>query len=251
MYGYEAASDWTRRRKRRRRLFLVGIIVLLVLLANLVVIASMESPELSVQSMSVDRIDIPSGRLYVSLYLAVFNTNRMESTLSGVEGEISSGGMVLDEFEFDEPVTIAPYTNLTVHYRIVVDNVPLPLPNPVLTVEGKARVKSWIQWVTYSFRHSIPLTHSPDQDNQPPSADIDSPRFARRDRPATFDGTASFDPDGKVVGWAWDFGDGHHGEGPVVEHAFLTAGLFEVSLTVVDQMGERGRTSVEICVLPI
>jgi hypothetical protein len=251
VYDYQATLEETRRRRRRRWIFIVSVIVLVILLANLVALARMESPELTIQSMSVDRIDIAHDRLYISLYLSVFNLNNVDSYLSGVEGTVSSGGVKLDDFNFDEVVVIGSNVNLTVEYTIQVDDAPLPLANPVLTVEGKARVRSWIQGITYSFTHSIPLTHSPDLDNSPPVANIDGPLFARRDRPAVFDGTNSFDPDGKVVGWSWDFGDGRHSEGARVEHNFLSQGVYQVQLTVVDQMGERGRTSIEIRVLPI
>ncbi len=251
MYDYQAALEETRTRRRRRRILIVSIIVLVILLANLVVLARMDSPELTIQSMSVDRIDITNDRLYISMYLSVFNLNNVDALLSGVEGTVSSGGVKLDDFRFDEVVVVDANVNLTVPYTIRVDDAPLPLANPVLTVEGKARVRSWIQGITYHFTHSIPLTHSPDLDNQPPVADIDGPRFARRDRPAVFDGMNSYDPDGKVVGWSWDFGDGHHTEGARVEHNFLTQGVYQVYLTVVDQMGERGRTSIEIRVFPI
>ncbi len=240
-----------RRHRRRRRIFIASLIVLLVLLANLVVLASMDSPELSIQSMSVDRIDITNDRLYVSMYLAVFNVNRMDSYLSGVEGKVISGGVVLEEFKFDESVQIGPYINMTVPYSIMVDDAPLPLSDPVLRIEGKARVRSWIQGITYHFSHSIPLTYSSDQDNQPPVADIDAPRFARRGHPAAFDGTSSFDPDGKVVGWSWDFGDGQRGDGAKVEHTYLAQGVYTVHLTVVDQMGVRSGTTVELRVLPL
>jgi len=251
VYDYQAALEETRTRRRRRRILIVSIIVLVILLANLVVLARMDSPELTIQSMSVDRIDITNDRLYISMYLSVFNLNNVDALLSGVEGTVSSGGVKLDDFRFDEVVVVDANVNLTVPYTIIVDDAPLPLANPVLTVEGKARVRSWIQGITYHFTHSIPLTHSPDLDNQQPVADIDGPRFARRDRPAVFDATNSYDPDGKVVGWSWDFGDGHHSEGARVEHNFMTQGVYQVYLTVVDQMGERGRTSIEIRVLPI
>jgi hypothetical protein len=251
VYDYQVALEETNRRRRRRRIFIVSIIVLVILLANLVALARLDSPELTINSMSVDRIDIAHDRLYISLYLSVFNMNNVDSYLSGVEGKVSSGGVRLDDFSFPEVVVIGPNVNLTVQYTIRVDDAPLPLANPVLTVEGKARVRSWIQGITYSFTHSIPLTHSPDLDNQPPVADIDGPLFARRDRPAAFDGTNSYDPDGKVVGWSWDFGDGHHSEGARVEHNFLSQGVYQVQLTVVDQMGERGRISIEIRVLPL
>jgi MYXO-CTERM domain-containing protein len=53
-----------------------------------------------------------------------------------------------------------------------------------------------------------------------------------------FDGTLSTDPDGTLVSWTWDFGDGS----PVSterspRHSYLSAGLFTVTLTVRDNEG--------------
>lgn len=226
-------------------------IVLLLLFASLLAVASLDYPKLTIQSMSVDSIDITSGTLYFSMFLAVDNTNNVDATLSVVEGSVRSAGKRLDTFRIEGDTVIPANTNLTVQYEVRVDDVPLPLPDPLLNVEGSASVRAWVRGITYHFSHFIPLTHSPDLDNQPPVADIDAPRFVRRDKPAHFDGSNSYDPDGKIVGWTWDFGDGNHISGREVEHSFVSPGVFQVSLTVVDQMGERGKTSVEIRVLPI
>jgi hypothetical protein len=230
---------------------IAALVALLVLLAGLLAIASLDYPQLTIQSMSVERIDIPSDTVYLGMNLAVHNTNDVDATISSVEGTVSSGGQRLDKFAFDEVTVIPANTNLTVHYEVRVEDAPLPLPDPVLVVEGSARARAFARGITYHFTHQIPLTHSPDMDNQPPVADIAAPRFVRRDRPASFDGSNSFDPDGKVVGWNWDFGDGYQMSGQRVEHPFYNAGTYVVTLTVVDQMGERGRATVEVRVLPI
>ena len=251
VYDYHMSKEEARLRKRRPRLIIVAAIVLLLLLGSLVALASLDYPDLTIQSMSVERIDIPADTVYIDMYLAVHNTNRVDATLSSVEGTVVSGGKVLDEFYFEEATVIPAFTNMTVHLEVRVENAPLPLPDPVLIVEGSASVRAWVRGITYHFTHNIPLTHSPDLDNQPPVADVDSPRFVRRNRPVLFDGSNSFDPDGKVVGWTWDFGDGYQMSGQQVEHTYFNPGVFQVSLTVVDQMGERGRASVEIRVLPL
>lgn len=217
----------------------------------MIVLAGLDEPRMSIQSMSVDRIDIPHSTIHISVLIAVENDNRIDAVLSSIEGTVSSGGTVLDEFLIEEAVEIPAYTNLTIPFKVLVRDAPLPLQDPILTVKGTARVRAWIEGITYHFEYFIPLTHSPDLDNQAPVADIDAPRFARRDRGVIFDGSNSYDPDGKVVGWVWDFGDGYRAEGPVADHSFMTAGVHEVSLTVVDQMGERGSTMVEIRVLPV
>ncbi len=58
-----------------------------------------------------------------------------------------------------------------------------------------------------------------------------------------FDGTRSRDPDGTIVAWTWDFGDGSSDTGQIVEHTFAFAAQFEVRLTVVDDRGGSGTTT--------
>jgi PKD repeat protein len=55
--------------------------------------------------------------------------------------------------------------------------------------------------------------------------------------PVRLDGRASYDPDGDVVLYEWDFGDGDVATGPVVTHSFPTFGSFEVRLTITDDDG--------------
>lgn len=49
-----------------------------------------------------------------------------------------------------------------------------------------------------------------------------------------FDGTGSRDPDGKVIEWLWDFGDGSTGQGPNPTHAYARVGTYDVALVVRD-----------------
>lgn len=50
-----------------------------------------------------------------------------------------------------------------------------------------------------------------------------------------FDGEASWDEDGTIVKWLWDFGDGTPiASGVTVKHGFATKGMFRVTLTVKD-----------------
>ena len=53
----------------------------------------------------------------------------------------------------------------------------------------------------------------------------------------TFDGSGSYDPDGEIVSWAWDFGDGNVGEEKITTHTYDTVGEYIVTLTVMDNDG--------------
>lgn len=78
------------------------------------------------------------------------------------------------------------------------------------------------------------VTEAP-QENQPPVAEFTfSPSEPVVGEEITFDASASFDPDGEIVQYLWDFGDGDGGEGVTVSHIYETPGSFPVALTVFD-----------------
>jgi PKD repeat protein len=51
-----------------------------------------------------------------------------------------------------------------------------------------------------------------------------------------------------IVSYAWDFGDGQTGTGGIVTHHYLSAGTYEVSLTVVDnsQLSSTCQITIEV-----
>ena len=52
-----------------------------------------------------------------------------------------------------------------------------------------------------------------------------------------FDASASTDPDGSIVAYLWDFGDGGTGNGQTVSHAYTSSGTYIAVLTVIDDNG--------------
>jgi len=52
-----------------------------------------------------------------------------------------------------------------------------------------------------------------------------------------FDATASYDPNGTISSFAWDFGDGESGSGVKVSHTYAVEGSYVVALTVTDNEG--------------
>lgn len=65
----------------------------------------------------------------------------------------------------------------------------------------------------------------------------------------TFYGLLSYDPDGNITGYRWEFGDGTVAEGAIVTHVFEKPGVYNVTLTVVDDTGLTGVKSKAVEVL--
>jgi streptogrisin C len=57
-----------------------------------------------------------------------------------------------------------------------------------------------------------------------------------------FNGSGSYDPDGSIVSYAWNFGDGTTGSGAFVNHVYPYEGTFTVTLTVTDNSGYTGQS---------
>lgn len=62
----------------------------------------------------------------------------------------------------------------------------------------------------------------------------------------SFDGSESRDPDGSIVSYAWDFGDGTSGSGETPSHAYATANNYSVTLTVTDDSGGTASVTTEV-----
>jgi PKD repeat protein len=70
---------------------------------------------------------------------------------------------------------------------------------------------------------------------------------------ASFDGSASADPDGQLTTWAFDFGDGSAvvtGASATASHTFTQAGSYTVSLTVTDAQQVTAQASCAVQVKP-
>jgi len=73
--------------------------------------------------------------------------------------------------------------------------------------------------------------------NQAPVADAGPGQSVSVNETVTFNGYGSSDPDGTIVSYEWDFGDGATGTGQTVNHDYLTVGNYTVILIVTDDGG--------------
>ena len=70
--------------------------------------------------------------------------------------------------------------------------------------------------------------------NHPPVASAGGPYSGTRLAAIALNGSASSDPDGDALSYAWSFGDGGTGVGIAPTHHYATVGDFTVTLTVND-----------------
>jgi len=58
-----------------------------------------------------------------------------------------------------------------------------------------------------------------------------------------FNASLSYDTDGNITAYEWEFGDGANGTGEIVEHTYSSPGNYTVNLTVTDDDGAKNSTS--------
>jgi bacillopeptidase F len=73
--------------------------------------------------------------------------------------------------------------------------------------------------------------------NTAPVAVIDAKDSAKKSKNVKFNASKSYDLDGTIVSYAWQFGDGSEAEGMKAEHRYNDPGTFTVQLTVTDDQG--------------
>jgi parallel beta-helix repeat protein len=67
--------------------------------------------------------------------------------------------------------------------------------------------------------------------DKPPVANF---TFTNDDLSVNFDASSSYDPDGYITTWIWDFGDQTGTSGEIVTHNYSSSGIYKVKLFVID-----------------
>ena len=82
--------------------------------------------------------------------------------------------------------------------------------------------------------------------NEKPVAKISSQSIGYINLPMSFSASKSYDPDGHIAIYVWDFGDGSTSAGKYVNHTYMKVGNYTVKLTVYDNSGDSSSTSVRV-----
>jgi hypothetical protein len=87
--------------------------------------------------------------------------------------------------------------------------------------------------------------------NEPPTVSlVETPADPRINQPVTFDASSSFDPDGQIVKYEWDFnGDGIFDQTtttPTTTYTYTTSGTRTVTVRATDNEGATARASLTI-----
>lgn len=103
---------------------------------------------------------------------------------------------------------------------------------------------------TADFSHSYSyIDYDSGSATLPPVASIvATPVSGAPPLPVTFEASGSYDSDGTIAGYQWEFGDGVTGAGITVVHNYASAGTYTATLTVTDNLGAKGTASIVITV---
>ena len=123
----------------------------------------------------------------------------------------------------------------------------------ILRSEGSGKFKALSKGsVTITARYCCKLATATItiKENEAPIASFTcSPEIPFVDQNITFDASSSYDPDGEIVKYEWDFGDASTAQGKSVTHSYNQPGDYEVTLIITDDKGAQSSTSMTITVL--
>jgi PKD repeat protein len=89
----------------------------------------------------------------------------------------------------------------------------------------------------------------PPPTNQPPVANASASQTTGFvGEPIFFDGSLSYDPDGSIVSYTWNFGDGAIGDGKTTTHSYTCSGSYSVTLNVSDGEGATDEDTINVVI---
>jgi chitodextrinase len=100
----------------------------------------------------------------------------------------------------------------------------------VIAQDTNASNSTWSETLTV-------MVSQTESEGYPPVGLFNIPENASMNHSIVFDASGSYDPDGMIQSFAWDFGDGTTDVGAIVVHTYEQPGDYTVTLTVMDNSG--------------
>lgn len=107
-------------------------------------------------------------------------------------------------------------------------NSSLPLGNHLISFRVQDDDSIWSSTVTETliiyYENTLPI------------ADANGPYNGIAGNPIEFDGSGSYDPDGTLINYTWDFDDGNYSYVQNPTHVYASEGTYDITLTVTDNV---------------
>jgi DNA/RNA endonuclease G (NUC1) len=190
------------------------------------------------------------------------SANREVYVIAGASGDKGTlkneGKVVIPAYTWKVALVLPRDQGLaSIHdYRDVIETVAVIMPN-----ESGVRNVPWETYRTtvdavealsgYDLLTLLPdaAEAAVESGTRPPLAAATGPGAAIAEGAmATFDAAGSLDPNGTIVSYAWDFGDGATGSGVTAGHVYPQDGAYTARLTVTDNDGLTAMIAVDVTV---
>ncbi|MBN2001109.1 PKD domain-containing protein [candidate division KSB1 bacterium] len=90
-----------------------------------------------------------------------------------------------------------------------------------------------------------------DEETMAPVAEANGPYTGQVGQSIRFSSAGSFDSDGEITGYLWDFGDGFTSSQPNPTHVYSAVGIYNVMLRITDSQGLAGTDKAVVEVIPL
>ena len=123
--------------------------------------------------------------------------------------------------------------------------------NHTFSSAGSYNVKLTVtdnEGATDSATKNITVTDSITTNQSPTASFTANPTSGVSPLQVTFNASSSYDSDGTIVSYQWDFKDGNTGSGETISHTFSSIGSYNVELTVTDNEGASDSATKNITV---
>jgi energy-converting hydrogenase Eha subunit E len=112
----------------------------------------------------------------------------------------------------------------------------------VIAQDSNEENSTWSETLTVMISQAV-------SEGYPPVGTFLVPANVSMNHSIVFDASSSFDPDGTIQSYSWDFGDGTTASGPTVIHSYDYPGQYIVILTIIDNAGMNSSFSQTVNIL--